>query len=99
VNSTPAKRNKGERNVYKRLKPFTILGAAIALGIIGFDPNDPVQFDPVEQQYDDMQVSAGDFDDGAPEFGATFAGDFQIYDQTFPQSAGAPSPPSDKSAS
>ncbi len=44
-----------DRKKHPCRKPFTILGAAIALGLIGFSPEDPGEMEPVEQRQDDVQ--------------------------------------------
>jgi hypothetical protein len=58
------RRGTSDASVYQRLKPFTIVGAAIALGIIGFDPDDQARNPPVEQVVEDLQPPEGEVRSG-----------------------------------
>lgn len=61
-----SKPGKTERTVCRRLKPFTLVGAAIALGLVGFDPDDAIRREPVEQQQEVAQ-DVRDLGNIAPE--------------------------------
>lgn len=78
-----SRRDKTDRTVYQRVKPFTIVGAAIALGLIGFDPDDPVQAEPVEQPQDDVQPIVRDFKDGSPDASRVFSDTFPLSGDRF----------------
>ena len=67
-----------DRTFYNRLKPFTIVGAAMALGLIAFDPDEALQAAQTEQSRDDAQPVNEERVDTAEDLSGNHAEAFRL---------------------